>query len=133
MTAQDAVKDLLEQWHGQRIDRRQLMQRADALGISASALGAFGVRSNPVAAAQGSSDGDLKLMTTNNEQQATWVRNFNPFGSENSGTRWPTMYGIYEPMMIYNTMTGEMTPWLATEYAWSDDNKTLTFTLRDGV
>lgn len=96
MTAQDAVKDLLEQWHGQRIDRRQLMQRAAALGISASALGAFGVRSNPVAAAQGSSDGDLKLMTTNNEQQATWVRNFNPFGSENSGTRWPTMYGIYD-------------------------------------
>lgn len=73
------------------------------------------------------------MLTTNNEQQATWVRNFNPFGSENSGTRFPTMAGIYEPMFIYNTAKGEIVPWLATDYAWSDDNKTLTFTLRDGV
>jgi peptide/nickel transport system substrate-binding protein len=128
MTANGEIKDLLEQWHGRRIDRRQLMQRAAALGISATALSAL-VSARP-AAAQDAGDG---LLTTNNEQQATWVRNFNPFGSENSGTRWPTMAGIYEPLIIYNTMTSEITPWLATEYAWSDDNKTLTFTVREGV
>jgi peptide/nickel transport system substrate-binding protein len=35
--------------------------------------------------------------------------------------------------MIYNTVKGELVPWLATKYEWSADNKKLTFTLRDDV
>ena len=35
--------------------------------------------------------------------------------------------------MIYNTVKGELQPWLATKYEWSADNKTLTFTLRNDV
>ncbi|HYF61290.1 MAG TPA: ABC transporter substrate-binding protein [Herpetosiphonaceae bacterium] len=69
-------------------------------------------------------------MTVSAEQQATWVRNFNPFVSDR---RFPTLYGVHEPLMLYNTLTGELMPWLATEFAWSDDNKKLTFTIRDGV
>jgi len=70
------------------------------------------------------------VMTISVAQQATWVRNFNPFSSD---FRFPTIHGIYEPMMIYNTVKGELVPWLATKYAWSTDNKTLTFTLRNDV
>ncbi|MDQ3657658.1 MAG: ABC transporter substrate-binding protein, partial [Chloroflexota bacterium] len=47
--------------------------------------------------------------------------------------RWPTQAGIYEGMIIYNKMTGEIVPWLATGYEYSDDNLQLTFTLREGV
>ncbi len=36
-------------------------------------------------------------------------------------------------MMIYNKATGELVPWLATQYQWSDDNLTLTFTIRQNV
>ena len=36
-------------------------------------------------------------------------------------------------MMIYNKSTGELVPWLATAYKWSDDNLTLTFTIRPNV
>ncbi len=70
------------------------------------------------------------IVTVSSEQQATWVRNFNPFVGDR---RWPAREGMYEPLMIYNTIKGELVPWLATEYAWSDDNKTLTFTTREGV
>ncbi len=70
------------------------------------------------------------IMTLSVQQQPTWVRNFNPFSS---AFLFPTVHGIYEPMMIYNVVKGELTPWLATEYQWSDDNKKLTLKLRDDV
>lgn len=70
------------------------------------------------------------LTLTATEQVATWVRNFNPLMP---GPRWPTQAGIYEPLAIYNTATGQWVPWLATAWAWSDGSKTLTFTLRGGV
>jgi peptide/nickel transport system substrate-binding protein len=65
------------------------------------------------------------------EQQAAWVRNFNPLLAT-GGARWPTRAGIYEPLAIYNRATATWTPWLATEWAW-DSPLTLTMTLRDGV
>ncbi len=77
--------------------------------------------------AQNPSDGYLTVAT---QLQATWTRNFNPFVADN---RFPTNSGVYEPSMIYNTINGELVPWLATGYAWSDDNKTLTLTYREGV
>ncbi|HEY0604730.1 MAG TPA: ABC transporter substrate-binding protein [Herpetosiphonaceae bacterium] len=70
------------------------------------------------------------IMTVSVQQQPTWVRNFNPFSN---AFLFPTVHGIYEPLMIYNVVKGELTPWLATDYKWSEDNKTLTFTLRENV
>ena len=70
------------------------------------------------------------VMTISVAQQATWVRNFNPFSGD---FRFPTINGIYEPLMIYNTVKGDIVPWLATKYAWSSDNKKLTFELRSDV
>lgn len=70
------------------------------------------------------------IMTISTEQQATWVRNFNPLAGDR---RWPAREGMYEPLMVYNTIKGELVPWLATEYKWSDDNKKLTFTTHDNV
>ncbi|WP_437937271.1 ABC transporter substrate-binding protein [Sorangium sp. So ce341] len=72
------------------------------------------------------------MVTISREQQASWVRNFNPLLAEGN-VRFPTVAGIYEPMLIYNTMKSEYTPWLATSYAWSDGNKRLTFTIRPKV
>ncbi len=70
------------------------------------------------------------IMTVSVQQQATWIRNFNPFAADN---RFPTVNGIYEPLMIYNVVKGVLVPWLATKYAFSADNKTLTATVRDDV
>ena len=71
-------------------------------------------------------------MTVNKEQAASWIRNFNPFLSQESAL-WPSKGGVYEPLAIYNTMTAKYVPWLATSFSWSEDSKALTFNLREGV
>ncbi|HEX2980796.1 MAG TPA: ABC transporter substrate-binding protein, partial [Anaerolineaceae bacterium] len=76
------------------------------------------------------STGEPLYLTVNVEQVSTWVRNFNPFSAD---VRYPAQTGMYESLMVYNKATGELVPWLATEYAWSNDNATLTFKVRDGV
>ncbi|WP_129575803.1 MULTISPECIES: ABC transporter substrate-binding protein [Sorangium] len=86
----------------------------------------------PAASASKPAPKGAAMVTIAREQQATWVRNFNPLLAEGS-VRFPTVAGIYEPMLIYNTMRNEYTPWLATSYAWSDGNRKLTFTIRSGV
>ena len=72
------------------------------------------------------------LTATVGPRQGVWTRSFNPFRSE-AESRWPTWAGIYEPLIISNRATGTFTPWLATAYAWSADNLTLSFTTRAGV
>ncbi len=70
------------------------------------------------------------VLTLAESTMPTFTRNFNPFIT----TSLPgTINVIHEPLMILNGVTGELVPWLATEYAWSEDLLTLTFTLRDGV
>ena len=59
-----------------------------------------------------------------------FVVNFNPFANN---PNWPTLKGIFEPLMIFNTLKGELVPWLAESYTWSEDYKTLTINLREGV
>jgi len=64
------------------------------------------------------------------EQQASWVRNFNPFAG---GARWPTQAGIHEPLLVHSAVQGAFVPWLATAWAWEDDSRSLRFELRPGV
>jgi len=64
------------------------------------------------------------------EQHSAWVRQFNPFSPN---ARRFTRAGIYEPLMIRNSITGELTPWLATALHWSEDYSSLSFDVREGV
>ncbi len=64
------------------------------------------------------------------EQHSSWIRNFNPFSPN---ARRFTRAGVYEPLMIHNSVTGELTPWLATAYEWNQDYTELSFTIRRGV
>lgn len=65
------------------------------------------------------------------EQQATWIRNFNPLMA--GKYRWPTVGPIYEALLVYSTARGAYQPWLATSYAWSPDQRTVVFRLRPGL
>lgn len=60
----------------------------------------------------------------------SYTQNMNPFSPNvNCGVN-----GIvYENLVYVNGVTGQETPMLATGYKWSADNKTLTFTTRQGV
>jgi peptide/nickel transport system substrate-binding protein len=66
-----------------------------------------------------------------NEQGELWSCAFNPFVPTSS----PYSVGLtYETLDFVNSLqSARVTPWLATSYAWSDGNKTLTFTIRSGV
>jgi peptide/nickel transport system substrate-binding protein len=66
------------------------------------------------------------------EEQTSWVRNFNPF--DLAGRRQSTMDFIYEPLVIFNADDGGKPIFrLATSYRFSDDLKSITYVLRDGV
>ena len=67
-----------------------------------------------------------------NEQGELWPCTFNPFNAVSGA---PYSVGLtYETLDYINTLqNAKVTPWLATAYAWSNDNKTLTFTIRSGV
>lgn len=60
----------------------------------------------------------------------TWPCSFNPF---NPNTYFFSLGMVNEELYYINSLTGKMTPWLATAYHWSDDAKVLTWTIRKGV
>lgn len=72
------------------------------------------------------------VLTVLQEQQAAWIRNFNPLLAT-GGARWPTTSGIYEPLLVYNRLSGQWTPWLATAWEWVEPAQVLRFRLREGV
>jgi peptide/nickel transport system substrate-binding protein len=55
----------------------------------------------------------------------------NPFLPQNTDET--IIQFMYEPLFYFNPVKGELEPQLATEYEWSDDYQTLTFTIRSGV
>ena len=48
-------------------------------------------------------------LTVSVEQQAAWIRNFNPLVAA-GGARWPTAGGVYEPLLVFNSIQGEYIP-----------------------
>ena len=71
------------------------------------------------------------VLTIDNESGGTWTCDFNPFNLSYISF---SLGNVYEPLMFVNTLqSGKASPWLATSCAWSNGNKTLTFTIRKGV
>jgi peptide/nickel transport system substrate-binding protein len=69
-------------------------------------------------------------VTIANETGALWQCDFNPYKSPMNGQS----FGIlYEPLVYDNLLNDTRTPWLANDYSWSADARTLTFTIRHGV
>ncbi len=123
----DQPTDLVARMQGQRLNRRRLVQGAGALGLAVPALGAS-LRGQPAFAQDAPAVG--QLVTVSEQQRSTWLRNFNPFTTDNL---WPTGNGVHEPLGVFNLLTGEIVPWLATEWSFSPDNLVLTAKIRDGV
>jgi peptide/nickel transport system substrate-binding protein len=81
-------------------------------------------------AAYGSSAPASSGMTINVDGGGPFVCNYNPYSVDQTDGSFGF---IFEPLMIINSLTGKVTPWLGTADAWSNDDKTLTFTIRTGV
>ncbi|HEY3905276.1 MAG TPA: ABC transporter substrate-binding protein [Streptosporangiaceae bacterium] len=76
----------------------------------------------------GSASGVLSI---DNESGGNWTCDFNPFNLSDISFSLGT---VYEPLVFVDTLeNAKTTPWLAQSFAWSNGNKTLTFTIRKGV
>jgi peptide/nickel transport system substrate-binding protein len=70
-------------------------------------------------------------LTISNESGSLWTCGFNPLNPSDTSL---AVGFVYEPLVYVNPLQqGKTTPMLASSYAWSNGNKTLTFTIRSGV
>jgi len=72
------------------------------------------------------------VLRVSQEQTSSWVRNFNPLTTA-VAARWPTLAGVYEPLFVFNSVRSQYVPWLGTGREWTDGNRTLRVTTREGV
>src|SRR5690242_3082090 len=93
-----------------------------ALGLSACAGG--GASGGGGA---GGGGGMIPQLTFPSDAPATMggLVDYNPYAVNALTKTW-----LYEPLMVRNGITCQITPWLATGYKWSSDAATLEFTIR---
>ncbi len=98
--------------------------------LVAPAVVAMGLTAVPSTASASSSSAS-GVLTISNESGSLWPCGFNPY---NPAVYINSVGFFYEPLVYVNTLeNGKTTPWLATKWVWSDGNKVLTFTIRQGV
>src|SRR5208282_5416736 len=105
-------------------------------GLLAAGLAACSSSSSPSTSASstGSAATTGKTLVMESSPETTITQDFNPFDPT------PAAYGmgatglIYEPLIQFDLASPTINyPWLATSYAWSNGDKTITFTIRQGV
>jgi peptide/nickel transport system substrate-binding protein len=106
------------------------MRRLKAIG----ALVTAGVLAAACSAGQGGGNGSTaatNVVTISNENGALWTCDFSPF---NGSDTLLSVGFVYEPLVYVNPLqSGRTTPMLATSWKWGAGNKSLTFTIRQGV
>ncbi len=108
------------------------MRRLTKLGVViASSLLAAACSSSTTPSNPSNPSGPGGVLQISNESGATWTCGFSPFNPSVSGL---SLGPVYEPLVFVNALqSGKTTPWLASHFAWSNGNKTITFTIRKGV
>jgi peptide/nickel transport system substrate-binding protein len=103
------------------------------VAVAAAGVLAAACSSTPAPSSTGgtNSSGPSGVLTIDNESGGTWTCDFNPFNLNYISF---ALGPVYEPLAFVNTLqSGKATPWLASGWTWSNGNKTLTFTIRNGV
>jgi peptide/nickel transport system substrate-binding protein len=109
---------------------RQLMVLGAVLALGAAACGgtAGGSSGGGGRGGSGVSGGTVSI---SDEYGETWNCQFNPY---NASVEFASFGPVYEELVYVDSLkNGATTPWLATNWAWSNNDKTLTFTIRNGV
>ena len=111
-----------------RLIRYGVILVAGLLAVAACSAGSSST------SATGSASGKAPTNTTltiSNENGALWTCGFNPL---NTTYALLAVGFIYEPLVFVNPLqNGKTTPMLATSWSWGAGNKSLTFTIRQGV
>jgi peptide/nickel transport system substrate-binding protein len=109
--------------------RRTKIATAAFAAILAGTIAACGA--TPPSASGGTGATANSVLTISNENGATWTCGFNPF---NGSDTLVSVGFAYEPLVYVNPLqNGATTPMLATAWAYGPGDKSLTFTIRNGV
>src|SRR5918999_6436805 len=107
------------------MNRRHLVTRGAALGLSASAIG-MALRAAPEAAlAQAEPAGQITISLS---AEPSTLENWNAYSLDGH----PVLRNIFEALLNRDPATNELVGELATAWEWTDD-QTIRFTLREGV
>jgi peptide/nickel transport system substrate-binding protein len=111
-----------------RLRRLTVIAVLTTAGLLAAACGGSSSSTSTSASSKAAPTG---VLTIDNESGGTWTCDFNPFNLSYISY---SLGNVYEPLVFVNTLQdAKVTPWLATSWAWGNGNKTLTFTIRQGV
>jgi peptide/nickel transport system substrate-binding protein len=108
------------------MNRRQLVTRGAALGLSASAIG-MALRAAPDAAFAQAAEPAGQIVISLSAEPST-LENWNAYSLDGH----PVLRNIFEALLNRDPATNELVGELATAWEWTDD-RTLRFTLREGV
>jgi len=108
------------------------MKRFKAIAVAAVATGVLAAGCSSSGSSGTTASGKIGgTVTISNESGGLWTCGFNPF---NPSVQFLSLGILYEPLVFVNALkSAATTPWLASSYAWSNNNTTLTFTIRSGV
>jgi peptide/nickel transport system substrate-binding protein len=104
-----------------------------ALVTGGSGVARLGASSTPAMAAPLKTSSHVPMGGTiviSNATGTLWTDSYTPFSV---AVNYTSLGIIYEPLVYVNLLTSKTIPWLATAYQWSNGNKQLTFTIRQGV
>jgi len=108
------------------------MRRSLLTGMAALLTAALAACSSSPGSS-GSAGGPSGTLTISNASGTQWNCGLNPLGPGSLGEG-VTMGQVYEPLMFVDSLqNAKVTPWLASSYAWSNGNRTLTFTIQKDV
>jgi peptide/nickel transport system substrate-binding protein len=109
-----------------RLTKTCAVLSAGLLAGTLAACGSSASSSGAPSSASGSS-----VLTIDNENGALWTCDFSPFNPANA---FLSVGFVYEPLVYVNPLQdAKTTPMLATSWQWGAGNKSLTFTIRQGV
>ncbi|MBS2532008.1 ABC transporter substrate-binding protein [Catenulispora sp. NF23] len=82
-----------------------------------------------------SGSGKVRTLVVEDKPVASFTDDFNPFDGNSFLSQENARSLFYEPLYQFNTLNSAQAPipWLASNYTWSNGNKTLTFALKPGV
>ena len=127
MASRDTLPGLLEEYRAHGLNRRELLVRAAALGVSASVLGELVARE--VAVAAPALQDEPVVGGTLREGYDLDFSKLDPIATD-----WydPAFHALSESLLI-DAPDGTLQPNLAESWEVSEDGRTVTFTLREGI
>jgi len=133
----DSLQQLVNEYRGRRLSRRDFLTRALALGLAAPAASALLASMAPAAQAAPAGRGAPAPAAQQEPKRGGILRegydlDFSRMDPINTNWYDPGFFALYEAI-ITTDPSGKLVPQLASKWEWSEDATTVTFTIRPNL